>query len=302
MNDINAVDLNLLRVFQAILDERSLTRAGQRLGLSQPAISYGLGRLRLMFDDPLFVRASDGMMPTPTAQQLAQPVGRALAAIREALRHGEQFDPASSSREFRLSMSDVGEQVFLPPVCEVLQTVGPHLRLEASQVPIDDVAEHLRLGKLDFAIGNLPALRSTTHHALLFHESYVCMTRKRPKLPRKMSREAFLSTGHVAVVSNESSHRQIDSLLRAEGITRHIAVRVPHFTVVPQILLRTDWMVTLPLRVAQFFNERDQFALFTLPVATPQVDVTVHWHETFDNDDGNRWFRELLIETLSAAS
>ncbi|GAB3628839.1 LysR family transcriptional regulator [Pandoraea terrae] len=298
MTDFNAVDLNLLRVFQAILEERSLTRAGQRLNLSQPAISYALGRLRNLFDDPLFVRTSDGMLPTPTAEQLALPLGRAIASIREALRHGESFDPALSAREFRLSMSDIGEQVFLPPVCETLQHAGPGVRLEAWQVPVADVEGNLRLGQLDFAIGNLPALKPVTRYALLFHEAYVCMTRKRPGLPRKLSRDDFLGMRHIAVSSSESSHRSIDDSLRAAGLHRRVALRVPHFTVVPQILQRTEWMVTLPYRVAKFFNETRQFVVYPLPEAIPEVEVTLHWHETFDNDDGNRWFRQLLIDTL----
>ncbi|MDR3096522.1 MAG: LysR family transcriptional regulator [Paraburkholderia sp.] len=299
MADFNEADLNLVRVFQAILEERSLTRAGQRLGLSQPAISYALGRLRAMFDDPLFVRSPDGMLPTPTAQQLALPLGRAIASIREALRHGEPFDPATSSREFHLSMTDAGEQFFLPPLCEMLQRVAPQVKLEARQAPVAEVTEQLRLGQLDLAIGNLPALKPHTHSALLFDEPYVCMTRRRAGLPaRRMSRERFLAMQHIMVVSSESSHRTINDSLRAAGLDRKIALRVPHFSVVPQILRRTDWMVTLPRRVARFFNEHDQFVIYALPVEMPSVEVTVHWHETFDNDEGNRWFRELTIETL----
>ncbi|AKJ66992.1 LysR family transcriptional regulator [Pandoraea thiooxydans] len=299
MADFNKIDLNLLRVFQAILEERSLTHAGYRLGLSQPAISYALGRLRTLFDDPLFVRIPNGMAPTPTAEQLAQPVGRALAAVREALRHAEHFDAGSSTRTFRLSMSDIGEQVFLPPLCEKLQQVAPFLQLEAEQIPVTKVEEALRLGQLDFAVGNLPALKSVTRYALLFHEAYVCMTRKRAGLPqRSLSAQRFLELSHIAVSSSESSHRTIDDSLRAAGLHRRIALRVPHFTVIPQILQRTDWMVTLPRRVARHFNEHRQFAVYPLPVAIPEVEVTVHWHESFDNDDGNRWLREQIIDTL----
>ena len=299
MTDFNRIDLNLLRVFQTILEERSLTRAGQRLGLTQPAISYALGRLRILFDDPLFARSPNGMVPTPTAEQLSIPVGRAIASIREALRHGERFDPATSIREFRMSMSDIGEQVFLPPLCAGLQKIAPHVRLEVSQVPVVDAAEHLRLGQLDFAIGNLPALKAATQHRLLFHEAYVCMTRNRGGIPaHRLSCEKFLAMTHVAVASSESSHRMIDDSLRAAGLHRRIGLRVPHFTVIPQILQRTDWMVTLPRRVARLFNESKQFAIYPLPVAIPEVEVTIHWHETFDSDEGNRWLREFIFTTL----
>ncbi|MGH8778418.1 LysR family transcriptional regulator [Paraburkholderia sp.] len=299
MLDFNDVDLNLLRVFQAILEERSLTRAGQRLGLSQPAVSYSLGRLRALFDDPLFVRTTGSMLPTPTASQLATPVNRALASIREVLRHGNHFDPAASSREFHLSMSDLGELVFLPLLCERLQRSAPGVRMTAQQVPLADVEDKLRLGQLDFAIGNMPALKAATHHAVLFHEPYVCLTRKRPKLPKgTLTRDAFLAMRHVQVESSESSHRNIEPSLQAAGLYRDIALRVPHFTVVPQIIQRTDWMVTVPQRVAKLFNERGDFAIYRIPADVPEVEVTVHWHETFDTDEGNRWFRALIIDTL----
>ncbi|MGE8158785.1 LysR family transcriptional regulator [Paraburkholderia sp. NPDC080076] len=303
MTDFNKVDLNLLRVFQVILEERSLTRAGQQLGLSQPAVSYALGRLRALFDDPLFARTPEGMLPTPRAEQLAAPLSRAIASIRETLRHGERFDPATSTREFRLSMSDIGEQVFLPPICEKLQRVAPLVRIAAEQVSFADIEEKLRLGQLDFAIGNLSALKPVTKSALLFHEQYACMTRKRPGLPaRQLSRQKFLELAHVAVASSDSSHLEIDDALRARGLHRHIALRVPHFTVIPQILQRTDWMVTLPRGVARVFNETGQFSIYPLPVEFPAIESSVHWHATFDNDEGNRWLRELVVETLRRSS
>jgi DNA-binding transcriptional LysR family regulator len=299
MTDFHKVDLNLLRVFQVILEERSLTRAGQRLGLSQPAVSYALGRLRALFDDPLFIRTPDGMLPTPRAEQLAAPLGNAIASIRETLRHRERFDPATSSREFRLSMSDVGEQTFLPPICEKLQQVAPLMRIAAERVPLPEIEEKLRLGQLDFAIGNMSALKPVTNSALLFREEYACMTRKRPGLPvRKLSQQRFMEFLHVAVASSDSSHVEIDESLRARGLHRRIALRVPHFTVIPQILQRTDWMVTLPRGVARVFNESEQFQIYPLPVELPHIASTVYWHSTFDNDEGNRWFRQLLVETL----
>ncbi|MGF6995468.1 DNA-binding transcriptional LysR family regulator [Paraburkholderia sp. GAS32] len=297
--DFNDVDLNLLRVFQAILEERSLTRAGQRLGLSQPAVSYSLGRLRSLFDDPLFVRTTGEMLPTPTATELSAPVNRAISSLREVFRHGDRFDPGASSREFHLSMSDVGEQVFLPILCTKLQQTAPSVRLSVQQIPIADTEERLRLGQLDFAIGNMPALKLTTQYALLFHEPYVCMTRKRTGLPaRQISREKFLSLSHISVGSSESSHRNIEHLLQAEGLHRRIALRVPHFTVVPQIIQRTEWMVTLPLRVARLFNERGEFVIYPLPVQIPEVEVTVHWHDAFESEEGNRWLRSVIIDSL----
>src|SRR5437016_5448040 len=150
--DIMKVDLNLLRVFHAIAEENSLTLAGNRLGLSQPAVSYALGRLRAMFNDPLFVRSGNTMQPTSAALELREPIRRAMSSIQEALRYGERFDPGRSTRTFHITMSDIGEMVFLPPLCEKLRDVAPNIRLEVSQLPLVQIEEALRSGRLDLAI------------------------------------------------------------------------------------------------------------------------------------------------------
>jgi DNA-binding transcriptional LysR family regulator len=301
--DLLRVDLNLLRVFHVILDERSLTRAGQRLGLTQPAVSYALGRLRALFDDPLFVRTPTGMMPTPTAERLAAPLGRAMAALRDTLHDTDAFDPLTSTREFRLTLSDVGEQVFLPLVCEQLQQRAPHVTLSADPVPLAEIETRLRLGQLDFAIGNLGTLQRVTRHAALFKDEWACMTRKRRGLPtRTISRAQFLDMQHIAVASSDNSHFAIDGALRDRNLHRRIAMRVQHFTVVPQILLRTEWMVTVPRGVASIFNASDAFAVYPLPVALPVFESMVHWHEVYEHDAGHRWFRTLLTDTLTPST
>jgi DNA-binding transcriptional LysR family regulator len=173
MTSIDHVDLNLLRVFNAIIEERSLTRAGQRLALSQPAVSYSLGRLRTLFGDPLFIRTRVGMQPTPIALELAAIVARALDTVREALRYAERFDPAISTRTFRLSLSDAGELAYLPPICAALQRLAPRVKLRIEPTPVEEIEEALRVSRLDFAIGNLPELTARTRHRLLFEETYV---------------------------------------------------------------------------------------------------------------------------------
>lgn len=196
-------------------------------------------------------------------------------------------------------MSDVGEQVFLPAICERLQKVAPGVRIAAEAVLLTDVEERMRLGRLDFAIGNLPSLKATTQYELLFNEEYACMTRKRPGLPaRRISAERFQDLSHVAVASADRSHALIEESLRKGGLHRRIALRVSHFNVTPDILRRTDWMVTLPRGVAKAFNGSGQFVIYPLPIALPRFESTIHWHELYDGDTGNRWMRELLVETL----
>jgi DNA-binding transcriptional LysR family regulator len=300
MNSLDHVDLNLLRVFNAIVEERSLTRAGQRLALSQPAVSYSLGRLRTLFDDPLFIRTRTGMQPTPIALELASIVGRALETVREALRYAESFDPEISTRTFRLSLSDAGELAYLPPICEALHRLAPRVKLRVEPLPLAEIEEALRASRLDFAIGNLPVLTSRTRHRLLFDETYVCMTRKRRDLPRGQGIElaAFVNELHVQISSVEHSHHALEDVFRSQGIGRNIALELPHFVALPSVLAVTDYFATLPRRLAQIFARDGRFQIYDLPVQLPQASVTMHWHENFDHDEGNVWLRELMTDIV----
>ncbi|HXZ09165.1 MAG TPA: LysR family transcriptional regulator [Paraburkholderia sp.] len=300
MNSLDHVDLNLLRVFQAIVEERSLTKAGERLALSQPAISYSLGRLRTLFDDPLFIRTRAGMQPTPIALELSGIVGRALDTVREALRYAEHFDPAVSTRTFRLSLSDAGELAYLPPICEALHRQAPRVRLRIEPTPVEAMEDALRASRLDFAIGNLPALTAHTRHQLLFEENYVCMTRRRDGLPRAkaLSLAQFLEASHVQITSVEHSHHALDDAFRSQGVGRHIALELPHFVALPSVLAVTDLFATLPERLAQIFNRDGGFQIYELPVRLPGAAVTMHWHEHFDQDEGNTWLRNLMADII----
>jgi DNA-binding transcriptional LysR family regulator len=300
MTSVDRLDLNLLRVFQAIVEERNLTRAGERLALSQPAVSYSLGRLRTLFDDPLFIRTRAGMQPTPVALELAAIVGRALDTVREALRYAESFDPAVSTRTFRLSLSDAGEMAYLPAICAALRAQAPRVTLSVQPLPVEEIEDALRASRLDFAIGNLPALMPRTRHRLLFEETYVCMTRRRRGLPAgtALGLDAFLRASHVRVKSVEHSHRALDDALRAQAVGRNIAVEVPHFVALPGILAVTDLYATLPARLASILNRDDAFRIYTLPVTLPAAPVTMHWHDNFDQDEGIAWMRERMASIV----
>jgi DNA-binding transcriptional LysR family regulator len=300
MTSIDHVDLNLLRVFDAIVEARSLTLAGRRLSLSQPAVSYALGRLRVLFDDPLFIRTRDGMQPTPIALELARMVRQALDTVRDALRYAERFEAARSTRTFRLSLSDAGELAYLPPICEALHRVAPGVCVKVEPHPVEAIEEALRASRLDFAIGNLPELAARTRHHLLFDEDYVCMTRKRPGLPRtrQIDRDTFVGASHIQVTSVEHSHHALADAFRARGLMQQVALELPHFVALPDILRVTNHFTTLPRRLANIFNSDRQFRLFELPVDLPRASVTLHWHEAFDADQGNIWLRGVLIEMV----
>jgi DNA-binding transcriptional LysR family regulator len=299
MADSEKADLNLLRVFHTIFEARNLTTAGHRLDLSQPAVSYALGRLRAIFNDPLFVRSGNEMTPTSAALAMRDPVRRAMAAVNDALRFAAPFAATSSSRVFRVAMSDIGAFVFLPLLCDRIAATSAQLRLDVVSMPLDEVQDALRRGEIDLAIGNLPSLKRSTQFIQLFREDYVCMTRLGATQARQaMSLELFTKLSHILVTSSENAHEQIEQHFVEHGLQRNIALRVPHFTVVPEILRRTDWVVTLPRRAAPSLNPVGEFKVFELPVPAPKVSVTVHWHEDFEFNDANCWLRQMVVETL----
>ena len=291
--NVQNVDLNLLRVFDAVLRERGVTPAAARLGLTQPAVSNALARLRALFGDPLFVRTPAGMDPTPFARELGEPVRQALALLESALAHGPGFDPASSSRAFRFYMSDLGQIEFLPPLLERVQREAPGVRLEAVALDVEDIAETLAAGALDLAVGFLPGLGPPLRRRALFRDPYVCLMRADHPI-RSLTKKRFLAASH-ALVTYRGGHRVIEEALERAGLSRRIALRVPHFTVVPMVLERSDLILTLPQRVAHVYERRGRFKSMPPPVPLPQAEVAVHWHERFEADPGNRWLRELLI-------
>ena len=295
--NVQDVDLNLLRVFAAVLDERGVTPAAGRLGLTQPAVSNALSRLRGLFGDALFVRTPSGMEPTPFARQLTEPVRQALALLDSALAHGPGFEPASSIRTFRFYMSDIGEIFFLPPLVERVGKLAPAVRLEVLSMDPEDIAQALANGAIDIAVGFLPGLGAPVQRKRLFRDPYVCLMRADHPITT-LSKRTFLEASH-ALVSYRGGHRVIEEALERAGLGPRIALRVPHFTVVPMVLERTDMLLTLPARVAQVYERQGRFKSLAPPVPIPQAEVAVHWHERFEGDPGNRWLRDLVIELYS---
>ena len=295
--NVRDVDLNLLRVFDAVLREGGVTPAASILGLTQPAVSNALARLRKLFGDALFVRTPSGMEPTPFARELAEPVRQALALLEAALAHGPGFDPASATRAFRFYMSDVGQIEFLPPLVERVQREAPGVRLEAVALDVDDIGAALAAGGLDLAIGFLLGLGPPVRRRALFRDPYACLMRADHPI-RTLTRKKFLEASH-ALVTYRGGHRVIEEAFERAGLARKIALRVPHFTVVPMVPERTDLILTLPARVARVFEQRGAFKALPPPIAIPPAEVAVHWHERFEADPGNRWLRERVIELFA---
>jgi DNA-binding transcriptional LysR family regulator len=294
------LDLNLVRLFVAVYETGSVTSAAQRLALAQPSVSYGLARLREAYADPLFLRNARGMVPTALAEEVYGRFSQALAGIDSTLDDPhQQFDPAHSHRRFKVAMSDIGELYFVPPLLTAMRQAAPSTELEVVQMPMDQIAAELGMGRLDAAIGNLPDIRNDTRSEMLFVERYVCLLGKQhPRIRQRLSLEAFLQAKHVLVSSPSSGHRLIEQALADRGVSRQVALRVPHFTALPQLIAGSDLLVTLPSRVATLFAAQTPVRWLELPVPIPTFDVRVHWHTRQERLPAHGWFIGLITQTL----
>ena len=295
---MSAPDLNLLLVFEALFRQGSVTRAAAQVGLSQSAMSSALGRLRGQFGDTLFVKTRSGMLPTPRALELAPALTEALAMVRGAMGKREAFDPATSKRGLRVYMTDVGETVLLPALMSHLQERSPAMRLETAQLPAAELPLRLESGDVDLAIGYLPQLPEKIRRARLFEEHYVCLTRPDHPLGRKgpLTLKEFLAARHVLIASMGSGHQALERALAERGVHENVALRMPHFVVVPLIIANTDLVVTVPSRVAAATGRLVKSKVHPLPIPLPSFDVSVFWHERVENDGANRWLRAVLVE------
>lgn len=298
----NRLDLNLLRVFGAILDTRSVTAAATTLGLTQSAVSNQLARLREAFDDPLFVRTSEGMAPTPRALAIADPIRKSLVAIRFCLEEQLGFDPSTSDRTFRIYMSDVGQMVFLPKLIERLARTAPRVNIETVQVPagrMRDVA--LESGEVDLAMGYFEDFDGAFRQQMLFEERYVGMVRRgHPTIADKLEMRTFLETPQLVYQPRGGGHgaqeQAVDQAFAAASVPRRVAVRAAHAMGVTYMLATTDLLVVAPSRLAAACRELADVSILTLPVEIPRFQVKQHWHERFHQDPGNAWLRGVVAE------
>jgi DNA-binding transcriptional LysR family regulator len=286
--NIYDLDLNLLKIFDAVSKEGSVSRAALRLGLTQPSVSHGLRRLRTLLGDPLFVRSAKGVAPTAPARRLAQSIGAALAAVQGAIDESRQFEAASARRTFRLHTSDFGEVVFLPTLIKAIALRAPGVTVETRQLSWPELPAMLDSGGVDVAIGYLPTLTQPFEQRRLFREQYVLLSRKR-------GRRAAPPRGLVAV----SSHPPSLQLLADEGLLERVLVTVPHFMVVPALLAELDLAVVVPRQAAERFARYGPFELAPLPGAVRRFDVGLHWSARSRNDPANRWLRELVVELFA---
>lgn len=295
MTDISGIDLNLLRVMQVVDQEGSVTRAAQLLGLSQPAISNSLARLRRTLGDQLFVRSTHGMEATPRARRVLNALDAAMGLIRHGLRDGSEFDPASAEEEFNLLISDLGEVVYLPALMAHLQAHAPRCRVQVRQLARGSYAEALEAGLADLAVGYLPYPRSSLRSRRLFSDGFVCMVRAgHPVLEGAMTIERYAALSHVAVSRGGAREGIVSNALAAVGVERRIALVVPHFAAAPPVVAASDLAVTVPRQLAGLHAAAGVVGV-ELPFAVPRITVALYWHDRLQDDAASRWLRQAFV-------
>ncbi len=296
----SSLDLNLLRVFDAIYSTRSVTIASSTLHLTQPAVSKQLNRLREIFDDPLFVRTAEGMAPTPRAEALAGTVHRALAEVRGAFDSELGFDPAESDRTFRIYMNDAGQLALLPRVLAVLASEAPRINIETVQMPNARMRSvGLESGDVDLAVGYFEDFDGSIRCQVLFEEWYVGMVRKgHPQIGESLSFEQFLRASHLVYQPAGGGHASqenfVDKAFWAAGVHRRVAVRLGHAVGISSMVSLTDHLVVIPHQLALACERLMPVRILDLPIEIPRFKVAQFWHERFHADPGNQWLRGLF--------
>jgi DNA-binding transcriptional LysR family regulator len=292
-----AVDLNLLLVFDALVQERSLTRAGRRLGFSQPATSRALARLRLILGDELFIRTAKGMLPTARAEQMAESVGDALSVLRVAL-EAQAFDPAKSSRVFTVAVNNYAAHAVVPSLASRMEAEGCSVRLDVLPLGICDVLDQLERGA-DVAVTALVDGGQQFKCVRIMEDDLVVVLDRRHAagLPADFSAEQLARIPHVAVSSADADTSFVDDALRERGLKRSVVARVPLPSIAP-MLLGCDRVAVLPRRVANDLAQFGPLVVRKLPFASPRITLAMIWHRRLDNDPAHRWLRETVRSSV----
>ena len=291
---IKDIDLNLLRLFDAVYRTRNVSRAAELLDLTQPAASQALTRLRLLIKDPLFVRAGGGVQPTPKADRLADAVRSALGLLEEALNESALFDPLQSRKVFRIHMSDIGEGRFLPDLMVALQRQAPGVQLETLPVPRHEIPQRLDSGAIDFAFGFLPTVKDTQRVQLLQDRYVVLLRAGHPFAATRRSGPVLLSALRQLEFVAVRTHSDTLRILEMQQLQDRIRLTTEHFMVLPAIVRATDLAVVMPRNIARTFAADGGYTLIEPALPLRDFTVSLHWSRRFESDPGNQWMRGLI--------
>jgi DNA-binding transcriptional LysR family regulator len=289
-------DLNLLPIVVALYDELSVSRAAHQLGMSQPAVSKALGRLRETFNDPLFVRGPTGIVPTPRAHAVVRVARPHLQHLQEDLLKGERFDPATTTRPIVLGLSDIAEMAFLPSILEHLRTLAPKCPVSTVSARDAQLTDGLEKGAVDVAAGYFPALAQRNfRQRRLSRHGFACLMRAgHPLWKSRLTVSAFMAAEHIVVRREGRSQDVLERFIERRKMRRRIALYTSNVLSVPFIVMESQLMATLPYAVVTRFASLTSQLAAALPPFDLTYDLKLHWHRRFDNEPRSIWLREQL--------
>ena len=292
--NLRIVDLNLLVAHDTMLNERHITRAANRLGLSQPAVSNALGRLRHIFNDELLVRSGNGMQLTPRAEELKQAIQPLLRQIERVFDTDTSFDASRSSRTFVIRLSDLLEFLLLPALLDNLRHEAPGIALDVLHLPPTGTVDALERDEIDLAISMGLEPTSAIRSEVVFRDRMVCLMRKSHPLAREeLTREAFLAQRHLKTSMSPADLRFVDDVLAREGLERNVGLNVPHWLIVPRVLARSELVAVVPQRFAAAVAGRS-LVLRELSFASGSFEWTLYWHRRHEGSRANGWLRDAI--------
>ncbi|MDM0044731.1 LysR family transcriptional regulator [Variovorax dokdonensis] len=296
------LDLEWLKVFDAVYATASVSKAADQLGMAQAAASTALNKLRTHFGDRLFERTAIGMQPTPYAQKIQPRLREALGHLELALAGREAFEPARATRRFRICLTDISEVVLLPRLLAHLQLNAPGVQIETEIVSASS-ARRLEDGEVDLAVGFMPQLDAGFYGQTLFRQNFVCLVAKdHPRIGLKLSKKGFAAESHATVASSGTGHAIVDKTIAKAGVTRKVAVRLSSFLGVARIVAQTELVVIVPRILGEVLATQEPVKLVEPPFALPHYAVKQHWHARFHADDGNIWLRRTMAQLFGGRS
>lgn len=299
---LELLDIRLLRLFEAIHSAGHVTKAADALGLAQPTVSVGLAKLREHFGDPLFIRTADGMLPTPLSATLITPIRDALQALRLISDWRSDFDPGSTSRNFRIAMTDASHITLLPVILSAARETAPSITLEASRID-ERLPSALQSGDIDLALGLIPSLETGFFEQTLFQQDWICLASpEHPRLANGLTLARYQREDHISIVSG-TGQTLLEKAVQERGVERRIALRLPGFLGLASILAASDLVATLPRHIGTTLAKLGGLAMHECPFEITQFSVKQHWHGRYHHDPANRWLRNLcarLFLNLSA--
>ena len=300
--NLSRVNLNLLVHLDALLAERSVTRAAARVGLGQSAMSHNLARLRDLFSDELLTRGPEGLRPTPRALALVEPVRIALAQIQVLVSRDEAFDPRTAERTFSVGLPDSMEILIVPSLLAYLREVAPGIHLRLHNIDSSKLLDDLDADRLDLAVGYGVFAQGQAHHKrrLLFTETYLCMfNAERTGITASISLDDYLRLPHVLTSLRPGERGVVDDALEKLGLRRTVVLTTPRFLAVPSLVARAPVVVTMHARLARFFAAELGLSLSLPPVELPDMAVSLLWHASYDHDPAHAWLRQMMVRLVA---